>query len=304
MWTRRELKEQAKAALKRNYWKIVLVSALLILLGGGIGSHSASASSVDSNDIVAVVQDREATDNPEETDNSEKNGEGFQTELYDTEDTAGLSAETAAGETQSGAETEQDTDHQSLIIMFLVAIVAFIVIFLIVCVVACAFAAFLYNPVIVGAQRFMVKSVDDKAEVKEVAYSFDHCYLNIVKTMFFMDLYVFLWSLLFIIPGIYKKYQYRMVPYILAEHPQTPYKEALQLSRDMMEGEKWNAFVLDLSFVLWHILGIITCGILEIFYIAPYQNLTNAGLYRALCEKRTAAQEETVYLPEEGTEDR
>ena len=129
----------------------------------------------------------------------------------------------------------------------------------------------------------MLKSVDDRAEVKEIAYAFDHSYMNVVKTMFCKDLYVFLWTLLFVIPGVYKKYQYRMVPYIMAEHPEMNYKEALELSKNMMDGEKWHAFVLDLSFVLWHVLGMITCGILEVFYIAPYQYLTNAELYRTIC---------------------
>lgn len=97
-----------------------------------------------------------------------------------------------------------------------------------------------------------------------------------------MGLYIFLWSLLFIIPGIVKAYQYRMVPYILADRPELDQKEVFALSKQMMDGEKWNAFVLDLSFLGWHILGIITAGILEIFYIAPYVNLTNAQLYLTL----------------------
>lgn len=130
----------------------------------------------------------------------------------------------------------------------------------------------------------MLKSVDDKAEVKEVLYAFDHSYKNVVRTMFHKDIRVLLWSLLFVIPGIYKSYQYRMVSYILAEHPDTDYRQALQMSKDMMNGEKWHAFVLDLSFILWHMLGAITCGIVELFYVNPYIWLTDAALYRKLCE--------------------
>ena len=150
----------------------------------------------------------------------------------------------------------------------------------------------------------MLKSVDDKAEVKEIAYAFDHSYMNVVKTMFFKDLYVFLWTLLFVIPGVYKKYQYRMVPYIMAEHPEMNYKEALELSKNMMDGEKWHAFVLDLSFVLWHVLGMITCGILEVFYIAPYQYLTNAELYRTICMQHNnpEVQDVTAVLAEGETD--
>lgn len=242
MWTRKELKTKAKEALKRNYWKVVLVSVLVILLSGGF-SYGFSGGSGGSSPKEEISEMQEMTTSP-------------------------------ATEALSSAD---------LIIIVIVAIVIFTVVFCIVFAIAYAIAAFLYNPVLVGVNRFMLKSVDDKAEVKEIAYAFDHSYMNVVKTMFFKDLYVFLWTLLFVIPGVYKKYQYRMVPYIMAEHPEMNYKEALELSKNMMDGEKWHAFVLDLSFVLWHVLGIITCGILEAFYIAPYQNLTNAELYRTIC---------------------
>lgn len=242
MWTRKELKTKAKEALKRNYWKVVLVSVLVILLSGGF-SYGFSGGSGGSSPKEEISEMQEMTTSP-------------------------------ATEALSSAD---------LIIIVIVAIVIFTVVFCIVFAIAYAIAAFLYNPVLVGVDRFMLKSVDDRAEVKEIAYAFDHSYMNVVKTMFFKDLYVFLWTLLFVIPGVYKKYQYRMVPYIMAEHPEMNYKEALELSKNMMDGEKWHAFVLDLSFVLWHVLGIITCGILEAFYIAPYQNLTNAELYRTIC---------------------
>ena len=242
MWTRKELKTKAKEALKRNYWKVVLVSVLVILLSGGFsyGVSSGSAGSLHQQEISEM---QEMTSSP-------------------------------------AAEPLSTTD---MVIVVIVAVVILTVVFCIIFAIAYAIAAFLYNPVMVGVNRFMLKSVDDKAEVKEVVYVFDHSYKNVVKTMFFKDLRVFLWTLLFIIPGVYKKYQYRMVPYIMAEHPEMNYKEALELSKNMMDGEKWHAFVLDLSFVLWHVLGTITCGILEAFYIAPYQHLTNAELYRTIC---------------------
>ena len=76
-------------------------------------------------------------------------------------------------------------------------------------------------------------------------------YGNIVLTMFLRDLYIVLWTLLFIVPGIVKSYEYMMVPYILAENPGMDQKEVFQISREMMNGQKWNAFVLDLSFIGW-----------------------------------------------------
>ncbi|MBO5621976.1 MAG: DUF975 family protein, partial [Butyrivibrio sp.] len=61
-----------------------------------------------------------------------------------------------------------------------------------------------------------------------------------------------------------------MVPYILAQEPHLGVVETLKRSRLMMQGNKWNAFVFDLSFIGWHLLSILTCGLLEIFFVAPY----------------------------------
>ena len=88
--------------------------------------------------------------------------------------------------------------------------------------------------------------------------------------------------MLFLVPGIIKSYEYRMIPYILADNPTISYEEAFALSKKMMTGNKWDAFVLDLSFIGWRILGGLTCGILSLFYVNPYQYQTNAALYEAL----------------------
>ncbi|MDE7016815.1 MAG: DUF975 family protein, partial [Lachnospiraceae bacterium] len=103
-------------------------------------------------------------------------------------------------------------------------------------------------------------------------------------------LHIFLWALLFLIPCIYKKYQYYMVDFILAENPDMDTKEVLEWSKRMMDGHKWDAFVLDLSFILWHMLSTLTCGILEIFYVKPYIYLSRASLYRTLCERNVSSQ--------------
>lgn len=264
MWTRKELKEKAKEALKRNYWKIVLVAALPILLSGGF-AYSYSSGSNNSVTKEEISEMQEASD-----------------KLLTGEDEALDLAEQLSKEVIETAASEEEMSSRELIIVIIIAVVIFTVVFCVVFAIRYAFTAFLYNPALVGVDRFMLKSVDDKSEVKEIVYAFDHSYLKIVKTMFFKDLYVCLWTLLFIIPGVYKKYQYRMVPYILAEYPEMDYKEVLQRSKDMMQGEKWHAFVLDVTFIPWHVLGFITCGILEIFYIAPYQHLTNAELYRTI----------------------
>lgn len=262
MWTRKELKERAKEALKRNYWKIVLVSLIGMLIGGGLGSSGISGGGSDIHDMASDNVKEHFT----EHENDDVDWEGAEAVLDDI---------------------QMDIRPQDIVAVAFTVIVILIVA-AIVLAIGIALDVLLLNPVQVGINRFMVKSLDDTARIAEVGYTFDHNYKNGVKVMFFKDLYVVLWSLLFIVPGIYKAYQYRMVPYILGENPDMTYQEVLQRSKDMMDGQKWDAFVLDLSFILWHMLGGITYGLAEIFYVAPYVNLTDAALYSRLSRKDLA----------------
>ncbi len=255
-WTRKEVKERAKAALKRNYWKVVFVTFIFILLGGGTGSSSASS----------VVNHGDG----------EKANELIVIETDDVENYVDVIKNSV-----ENVERQINANGMVIAVAFAVTI---IVIITLICVIGIAVDVFLINPLWVGAQRFMLKSVDGEGSISELGYTFDHHYLNGVKTTFMRDLYIFLWTLLFIIPGIYKKYQYYMVDFILAENPDMPYPEVLRRSKDMMEGQKWNAFVLDISFILWHMLTFVTCGFSEILYVKPYVNLTRAALYRRLSE--------------------
>lgn len=104
-------------------------------------------------------------------------------------------------------------------------------------------------------------------------------YVNIVLTMFLRDLFTTLWSLLLVVPGIVKHYEYLMVPYIIAENPAMDYKEAFQISKQMMDEEKMEAFIMDLSFLGWYLLSAVTCGLLAIFYVNPYVQASFAEMY-------------------------
>lgn len=279
MWTRKEIKQRAKEALKRNYWKIMLVSLLAMVLGGGLSYSSGAFGSNGINSVGVVDSSSEDTTDGDESGTAE----GTVTDEVVIPDKAEIYLDST---TNTLIEATEDMNETVAAVYIITIMIIVCIIVLIGMIIAGLVSAFLYNPFRVGVNRFMVKSVDDTGEIKEMAYAFDHSYINVVKTMFHVDLRVFLWALLFVIPGIYKKYQYRMVSYILAEHPDLDYKEVLQMSRDMMNGEKWHAFVLDLSFILWHMLGMITCGVVEIFYVNPYVQLTDAALYRKLCELR------------------
>lgn len=140
----------------------------------------------------------------------------------------------------------------------------------------------LLNPLSVGCQKFFKENAEFPAEFSEIGAGFREKYGNVVLTMFLQDLFLGLWTLLFIVPGIIKMYSYRMVPFILADNPEMSSTDIITKSREMMNGHKWDAFVLDLSFLGWLILSALTCGILSIFYVNPYIFETNAELYLAL----------------------
>ena len=102
--------------------------------------------------------------------------------------------------------------------------------------------------------------------------------------MFLMGLKVFLWSLLFFIPGIVKGIAYSQTPYILAEYPNVAAGDAAKLSDRMTKGYKMDIFVAYLSFLGWEILSAFTFGILDILFVGPYQSLTFGGIYQELKE--------------------
>lgn len=145
---------------------------------------------------------------------------------------------------------------------------------------------FIFAPIEIGCRRFFILSRVQRTELNELGFGFTHSYGNIVKVQFLRGLYTFLWSLLFVIPGIVKSYEYRMIPYLLAENPELSSEEAFRISREMMDGQKWETFVLDLSFLGWICLSVFTCGLLSIFYVGPYQTFTDAELYITLQNNR------------------
>ena len=103
--------------------------------------------------------------------------------------------------------------------------------------------------------------------------------------MLFKDLFIFLWSLLFIIPGIIKSYSYFMVPYILANDEDIKATQATRMSIIMMKGHKWQTFVMYLSFFGWNILTAITAGIVGYLYAGRYQATALAGLAMEIREE-------------------
>lgn len=149
-------------------------------------------------------------------------------------------------------------------------------------VISVALRIFLFNPLKVGCYAFFKQNdINPPAGFDEINNGFKN-YMHIFVTLLLNDLFLTLWTMLFIIPGLIKSYSYRMVPYIIEDEPDLSPTETITRSRQMMDGHKWHAFCYDLSFIGWIILTVLTCGLVGLFWYGPYKNSSDAALYLAL----------------------
>lgn len=145
----------------------------------------------------------------------------------------------------------------------------------------------------VGLIRYMTNFVKGKETSFELLFSKFKDWKQIIITYLHQFAVIFLWTLLFIVPGIIKGYAYALVAYIIAEDSTISSKEALKLSKEMMKGHKGELFVLGLSFIGWHLLAILTLGILEI-WIMPYQHTATTKFLLNIKENYKKAKEPEV----------
>ena len=300
MWTRKQIKERAKERFKINYWKSVIVALILsVVVGGASGGFSGGTSGFNAfsnsrRDSISETKDEDAgTEDIEIDDDSDESfNENLDEidggDMFDDLDTPESSDDLneavedindTADELEKHFDISSDSGNAGALVAFMIVLT---IICIIVTAIAILFDIFIINPIELGCNRFFLRNLDEPAGISNVVFAFDNGFKNIVKTLFFRDLYIVLWTMLFIIPGIIKSYEYRMIPYLLADNPNMTKEQAFAESKRMMTGNKWKAFVLDLSFIGWEILSIFTCGILSIFYVNPYIFSTNAALYEAL----------------------
>ena len=138
-----------------------------------------------------------------------------------------------------------------------------------------------------GYASYLLKQQDGEIHsVKDLFSKFDYFGQGFLQ-IFLRDLYILLWTLLFIIPGIIKGYAYAMTPFIMAENPSLTAKEAIKISQEKMQGHKWELFCLGFSFIGWEVLAILTLGIGYIF-LNPYISAAYAAFYRDKISPKTA----------------
>lgn len=268
MWDRRELKARAKEAFKANYWRCVLVAFLVFaLVGGGAASSG-----------------RNAKDNYEDLQEALYGNHGasygvapVRLDAPDDPDIDGLTP-ARVRELLGGVSAAAGDGGAAMGPIFAIigGVLALVVL------AASAVDILVFNPITVSAAHFFTKNTREPATLDTLKRGFTPHWINNVVTLFLRDLFLWLWALLLVVPAIVKAYAYRMVPYIMAEHPDMKGAEAITLSRRMMKGSKWNAFVFDLSFLGWELLSAVTAGIAGVFWVRPYKAAANAELYRAV----------------------
>lgn len=252
MWTRQELKERGKTALHRNYWIVVLVTLVVTTLTGGFGNAAGNGSLQEGSNVTVGNGDAGAT---------------FVETIFSFFGVAGdLIYKNLIGPVHAGM-------YASFILSTIIIAIS----------AGFLFKIFVGNLFEVGGCRFYEENSEHKTRIALIIDGFlNGAYLRNVVTIFLRNLYTALWTLCLIIPGIVKSYEYKMIPYILAENPQISRKRAFEISKNMMDGEKWNAFVLDLSFIGWNLLSTITAGIVGVLYVNPYVNTTWAEFYKVM----------------------
>ena len=163
--------------------------------------------------------------------------------------------------------------------------------------------------VAVGLAYYMVKLINDKKPEFKDIFHFGSDFLRCLGASVLQIIFVFLWALLLIIPGIMKLFGYALVPYLLADEKYNDMRlmDILRKSQDMMRGHRWDLFVLGLSFILWWMLVGVTFGI-AIIYVGPYQELTMAKFLNGIKEeaegKKSDIMYEAVFCPQCGTKHR
>ena len=364
MWTRKQLKENAKKILSKNYWKAFLVTLVLITVtGAGSGAFSGASNGVtgfsnslykskkeaDTKIVLNDDGDDKEKDKDQDKDKNSDNGKSADVNVdlgkdgkfsikvdngkvyingkeindengevkvningksfyvnskdgkvkYDGNEfvigdaSGSVSFDNGKlvikdGEGNSVFNGDINRGQEAIGVALGIFAVVFGVLMFFICVIGTLLEIFVINPVKVGGYNFFNRQREGTSRFTNIFGGFTHGhYKASVRNMFLKDLYEFLWAMLFVIPGIIKSYSYWMVPYITAANPNLSASRVFEISKKTMSGEKWRTFVLQLSFIGWELLAILTFGI-GAYFLAPYQETTYAELYAVLRQKAIA----------------
>lgn len=291
MWKRKNLKDKAKKTVKNNYWTAVVLCFVITILTGEYGNSITgiwqSGDSVLPDYVITqnqyLIENEISKDNIAEIQEKQEKIE---------EITENLTENQLKMVNTITSNLNSLTKSQKYIYKIWDAIELFImnqnllgIAYVLIAIIAILYIILLAEPLLVAERRyFIIASEKENTKMGVMKEIFKRKnWSNVAVIMFFKSFYNFLWYLT-IIGGIIKTYEYRMIPYLLAENPDMNKKEVFARSKQMMKGNKWKTFILDLSFILWEILSTITFELLDILYVNPYKIATSVELYKTLKE--------------------
>lgn len=295
IFNRKKIKTTGKQTLKLNYRKYVIVCLIILLIGGGYsGTRDALFSAADPNIIsdetTQTTLDRlpSSTKNNQAVDDFVRGIRNIDLAKDDTlnkmrayKPTRGIFAQffnniSSSGDFISGSLNA--VNHiafkgqlQEGIIIYAALLIGIL------------FSLFIAKILSVGEKRVFLESRRyTGTKVERILFPFQvRRVLKLGLAFIRLGIYNFLWMLT-VVGAFIKRYSYYMVPYILAENPNITGKEAIALSRTMMNGHKWEMCKLELSFIGWYILNSLSFGLVGIFYFNPYKTCCETEVYMAL----------------------
>lgn len=275
-WKIKEMKKNARMTLKKNYWSAVIICLILAIF-----TSSFTYTTLMNLDIT----------NGSTTNDLQHGIQIFESLLQNI----GIEKEVFASRGALAALYRSITSSGSIIYGIIHAITQFIfgreifsgILILIGIILYIVYWLFIGNMLTIGARRFFLESHKYYGtQPGRILFAYKIRRTRKVAAVMLREaLYLLFWTCFTLIGGIIKMYSYKMIPYLLAENPDIPRKEIFRISRQMMKGSKWKAFLMEVSFFGWYLLSMLTLGFLSILFINPYKTAADTELYYELRKK-------------------
>lgn len=285
MWKRKVMKKKARISMKQNYWRMISVCFLAAMLAG---AYPSSTTFLGSQALIPSIERRVSAPFASEDTNSEVITEIVRRLFHGT-----FISDFMASPASFLADMLVDLGSTSTSAFFslLRAVNNFLTeswdisTFLLILgvIVSLLYHFFISNMLLVGERRYFLEAHSYRqAPISKIFFLYKlRCIAGPAWILFCRTVFQLLWGLT-IVGGVIKYYEYRMIPFILAENPKISRRDAFFLSRQLMQHSKWKLFKMHVSFIGWKLLSLLTFGILDLVFVNPYMSASEAELYLTL----------------------
>lgn len=285
MWKRKVMKKKARISMKQNYWRMISVCFLAAMLAG---AYPSSTTFLSSQALIPSIERRVSAPFASEDTNSEVITEIVRRLFHGT-----FISDFMASPASFLADILVDLGSTSTSAFFslLRAVNNFLTeswdisTFLLILgvIVSLLYHFFISNMLLVGERRYFLEAHSYRqAPISKIFFLYKlRCIAGPAWILFCRTVFQLLWGLT-IVGGVIKYYEYRMIPFILAENPKISRRDAFFLSRQLMQHNKWKLFKMHVSFIGWKLLSLLTFGILDLVFVNPYMSASEAELYLTL----------------------